>query len=77
MRLKSIKQNNLTDTECLGFDRVEKCKFLSDCIIISICLVDKLDLGIQNLLKTKTLLTLVYAIAYKSLIANDEMLLWL
>jgi hypothetical protein len=53
---------------------VEKCKFLSDCIIISICLVDKLDLEIQNLLKTKTLLTLVYAIAYKSLIANDEML---
>jgi len=74
MRLKSIKQNNLTDTECLGFDRVGKCKFLSDCIIISICLVDKLDLGIQNLLKTKILLTLVYAIAYKSLIANDEML---
>lgn len=74
MRLKSIKQNNLTDTECLGFDRVEKCKFLSNCIMMSIGWVDKLDLGIQNLLKTKILLTLVYAIAYKSLIANDEML---
>jgi hypothetical protein len=77
MRLKSIKQNNLTDTECLGFDRVARCKFLSDCIIMSIGLVDKLDLGIQNLLKIKILLTLVYAIAYKNLIANGEMLVWL
>jgi|NOAtaT_6_FD_contig_51_4768350_length_490_multi_3_in_0_out_0_1 hypothetical protein len=44
---------------------------------MSIGLVDKLDLGIQNLLKIKILLTLVYAIAYKNLIANGEMLVWL
>ncbi|NJK51874.1 MAG: hypothetical protein HC936_02015 [Leptolyngbyaceae cyanobacterium SU_3_3] len=37
-------------------------------------MVDQLDLRIQNLLKTKILLTLVYAIAYKSLLASGEML---